>query len=332
VGAGSLGQTLAALLAEDGNPVTLLSTSNSTARLIRAGSIRLRGLVSTDVSVAPPPPPAGGVAVTDDPADLPPEGGLLFATKAHHLAAAAKAIRGLWPSEGNDAAWVAGVQNGLLKDDILAEAFGAQRVIGAATTTSAERKENGEILFTNPGITYLGDFDSPASARTHTVARVLSGASLPAEAADNIRSVLWSKMCNAAGIFGVSLLIRTAGPRLLATEGRARAYLALIKETATVGRAFGIETADLTRFPPIRTFVDQPLQDSVEGLLKQAASTPEGGLVTYPSMLQDLLAGRSLEADEVFGDLVRRARSADVMVPRLELVAHLISGLDSGRQ
>ncbi len=43
-------------------------------------------------------------------------------------------------------------------------------------------------------------------------------------------------------------------------------------------------------------------------------------------MTQDLLAGRRLEVDAVFGDLVERADRVGVEVPRLRLVRDLLRG------
>ena len=79
VGAGSLGQAFAALLARSGQPVTLLSTPGTLARLRETGRIRLRGAVTVDVPVGSAPGAAGVVGVTDDPAALPRGAGVLFA-------------------------------------------------------------------------------------------------------------------------------------------------------------------------------------------------------------------------------------------------------------
>ena len=49
------------------------------------------------------------------------------------------------------------------------------------------------------------------------------------------------------------------------------------------------------------------------------------------SMHSDLVAGRSLEVEEVFGDLVRRARRLGVAAPKLELAYEVIKGIDPGR-
>ena len=330
VGAGSMGQTFAAMLAASGQPVTLLSTAGSAARLMEARAIRIRGGLSLDVPVAPAPAPQGSVGVTTDPATLPAGAGLLFTTKGHQLADAIASVQGVWPRSGDDAAWVAGLQNGLLKDEQLAEAFGAGRVVGSATITSAQREITGEILFIGKGITYLGEIGAPPSPRVLAAAEALRRAGLPADAAGDVRSVLWSKACNAAGVFGVCTLTRRAGPGMLATEGAARAYIALVKETAAIGRAYGVETGDFASFPPIRTYVDRPTGETVAQFVRQAAAAPNAAAATrtYPSMLQDLLAGRPLEVDEIFGDLVRRARDAGVPAPRLEIVCDLISGLN----
>src|SRR5438045_7242253 len=97
VGAGSLGQAFAGLVAASGQPVTLLATSGSAARLLDAGRVHLRGAVEHDVAVARAPAPAGVVGVTTDPRDLPRSTGLIFATKGHHLPEAIEHVRTVWP-------------------------------------------------------------------------------------------------------------------------------------------------------------------------------------------------------------------------------------------
>ena len=132
IGGGALGQTYAAFLAQSGRPVTLLTTPGGAARLREAGVMRLAGGVSLQVAAATAPAAAGQVGVTSDAGDLPVGTGLLFTTKGHQLQEAAAAVRKSWPKPDDDDAWVAGVQNGLAKDDILSRVFGAERVVGAA--------------------------------------------------------------------------------------------------------------------------------------------------------------------------------------------------------
>lgn len=328
VGAGSLGQAFAALLAQSGQPVTLLATPGTAARLREAGRIRLRGVVTAEIAVAAAPGPAGTVGLTAEPAALPVGAGLLFMTKGHQLRTAAAAVRAAWPAAGDG--WVGGVQNGLAKDDLLAEAFGTERVVGAVTILGAAREPDGAIAVAALGCTYLGELDGRRSARVAAAVAALGKAGLPAEEPADIRSVLWSKACNAAGVFGVSVLGRVSAPRLFGDPDLIRAYLGLVRETAALAGAHGVPVGDYTNFS-IRMYVSRPDEETVAALSKQGFLAPAKGVESFPSMTQDFLAGRGLEVDEVFGDLVDRADRAVVAVPRLRLVRDLIRGLDPGR-
>ena len=46
-------------------------------------------------------------------------------------------------------------------------------------------------------------------------------------------------------------------------------------------------------------------------------------------MAQDVIAGRPTEVDEVFGDLLRRARDLGMAVSRLEFAYRIIAGLQA---
>ncbi|MBI3455551.1 MAG: ketopantoate reductase family protein [Candidatus Rokubacteria bacterium] len=331
VGAGSLGQAFAALLAASGQAATLLATPTTAARLREAGRIRLRGVVTLDVPVAPAPAPSATVGVTADPSRLPAGVGVLFATKGHQLAGAIQAVRSVWPPAGDTAAWVGGLQNGVVKDDRLAGAFGAERVVGAVTILGAQREPDGQVTVTTLGATYLGELDGGPTTRVRAAAETLRKAGIPAEESAHIRSVLWSKACNAAGIFGVSVLTRTSIPRLLRDPDLIRAFLALVREAAAIAAAHGIPVGDYVNFP-IRTFVSRPDEDTVAAITARAsASGPTPGAEIIPSMTQDLLAGRALEVDEAIADLVERAERAGVAVPRLRLVRDMMRGIDPGR-
>ena len=329
VGAGSLGQAFAGLLAKSGQTVTLLASSTTAARLFEAGRIRLRGVVEMDVSVGPAPAPAGTVGVTDDPARLPSPAGLIFATKGHQLEAVVRSVRAVWPGAGDDSSWVAGVQNGLVKDDVLRRAFGERRVVGAVTILGAGRQASGEVTVYSRGMTYLGEFPEGISDRVSEAVAILHEAEIPAEATAGIQSVLWSKECNAVGVFGVSVLTRMSASATMRIPDLIRAYLSLVRETAAVATAYGVRVGDYAGFS-IRTYVERSDEETLARLLapRPATTSAPAGPPIMPSMTQDLLAGRPMEADEVFADVVVRAEKAGVSVPRIELARDLICGLN----
>src|SRR5882724_6084821 len=88
VGAGSLGQSFAALLARSGQRVTLLATPRSESRLKASGSIRLHGAIDAIVKIGP-----DGVAVTSDASGLPANAVVIFSTKGHDLPTAIEKVR-----------------------------------------------------------------------------------------------------------------------------------------------------------------------------------------------------------------------------------------------
>jgi 2-dehydropantoate 2-reductase len=337
VGAGALGQAFSGLVAASGQAVTLLATPGSASRLLDAGAIRLRGVVEKDVPVAPAPAPAGQVGVTASSRDLPAETGLIFATKGHQLPAAIDGVRAAWPAPGDAISWVAGIQNGLVKDDLLAAAFGAERVVGAATILGGQRAgdgpDAGAIAVMSLGATYLGEFPEGLSPRVEHAVAILRGAGIPTDAVANVRSVLWSKTLNAVGVFGVCVPTRSSSPAMGRSPDLVRAYLALIREAGAVARANGVELGDYTGFP-IRTYLDTPEEEILARFAANAARQPPPGTgnESYPSMVQDLLANRPLEVDAIFADVVERAARVNVPVPRITLVRDLIRGIDPGRK
>jgi len=280
--------------------------------------------VTAAIPVAPAPAGSGRVGIATLAAQLPPGAGLIFLTKGHQLPEAIATVRAAWPAPGDDAAWVTGFQNGLATDRLLAEAFGVGRVVGGATILSGERGADGAVAVTSLGATYLGELTGGTSARVARAIDALTQAGIPASAPADIRSVLWSKACNAAGVFGVSVLARTPASSIFADRSLMRAYLALVRETAAIGAAHGSTVGDYPHFPPIRTYATRAEAETLAAI--PTGPLPRGG--SLPSMTQDLLAGRPLEVEAVFGDLVERAAQVGVPAPQLTLVRDLLRGLD----
>jgi 2-dehydropantoate 2-reductase len=318
VGAGALGQSFAGLLARAGERVTVLATARSEARLRAAGAIRLRGAVDVAMKVG-----ADGVRVTSAASDLPDGAIVLFATKGYDLPAAIDAVRS---AAGQRIAWAGGVQNGIVKDDLLASAFGAERVVGAVTILGAQRQADNSVQVTSLGATYVGELDGRISERVTHTANTLHAAGIPTQARADIQRILWSKACNATGVFGITVLTRASTNQLFANPHLMRAYLALVRETAAVASAAGVQVGDYAGFPPIRTYAERDEQATIDQINPIVSPGPP----SYASMTQDLLADSPLEVDAVFGDIVERAERNNVNVPCLRLVRDVIRGLDPG--
>jgi 2-dehydropantoate 2-reductase len=314
VGAGALGQSFAALLAASGQAVTLFATQGSRERLRAAGRLSLRGAVDLDV-------PLAELRVTCNVADLPPDGIVVFTTKGQDLPGA---IRDL---AGTQLTWAAGVQNGVLKDDLLSEAFGNERVVGAATIFGATRQEDGTVRVMGHGMTYFGELDGQSSERVRDVAHRFQAAGIPTQARSDIASILWSKACNATGVFGICVLARASNAQLFSDADLMRAYLTLVRETAAVAAACGAPVGDYAGFPPIATYADSDEQ----AILASLRPGPVVGEPSYASMTYDLLAGRPMEVESIFGDIVERAEQRRIAVPCLRFTRDVLRGLNHER-
>lgn len=333
VGAGSLGQAFAGALAAAGGALTVLATPRTAEQLIGAGKIRLHGAIELEQPVTDRAAEPGVVAVTTDPARLPEGAGVIFTPKGHDLPGAIAQVRAAWPRDGDDGAWVCGIQNGIVKDDLLAKAFGPERVVGAVTILGGQREPDGRVAVTSRGATFLGEFSDQPSARVEAAVATLVAAGIPTEAVTNIRTVLWSKMCNAAGLFAVTCLSRVSSNRFGHYPDLVRAYMGLIRETAAVAAAQGIPMGDYPGFP-IKSYLSRSDEEMVADFAERAAPfTPTPGAPeSRTSMLQDLLTGRRLEVDAIYGDVVERGERFGVPVPRLTLARDLVRAIDPGRR
>jgi ketopantoate reductase len=116
----------------------------------------------------------------------------------------------------------------------------------------------------------------------------------------------------------------------MASPDLGRAYLALARESATIAAAYGVAIGDDAGFP-VRTYLDQPDGETLALFAESAARMRGGGGEPYASMAYDVVSGRALEVDEIFGDLVRRAEAIGLAVPRLTLIRDILRGIDPGR-
>jgi 2-dehydropantoate 2-reductase len=140
LGAGAMGSILGAHLARAGHSVAML------ARGRRAAQIRDDGLcISGLVQLSTP------VQVIDDPALLREADALIVTTKAIGTAESLK------PLSGARVGCAFSIQNGVMKNELLAAAFGRDRVLGALANMSGEMLPSGEVLFTRNVNVLVGD-------------------------------------------------------------------------------------------------------------------------------------------------------------------------------
>jgi 2-dehydropantoate 2-reductase len=313
LGAGALGSILGAHLARAGHRVILLARGRR-AEQIDADGLRVEGLVDLDVRVP----------VMTDPRQLRGTETLIVATKAISTAQA------LEPLRQSDIGSALSIQNGLLKDELLGDAFGQEKVLGALANFSGELLSSGTVLFTRNNGLSVGELDGSSSPRVRRVVDALEGAGIRATVSERIVSDEWSKFAAWVGLMALSVTTRRNTWEYLCHPGAALVLVRLIREVARLAAARGILLAGAPVLP-VQELCDVPDARAVEIVTAIGRSFRENAPTHRVSALQDLEAGRPLELDETIGHVVAMARRLEVPAPLLESFYGLLGAIGSAR-
>lgn len=315
LGAGAIGSILAAHLARAGHSVIVLARGER-ARALEQEGLRIKGLADFSVHVP----------VITDPSRLEAAETLIVAMKTHGTEAALERLRGARVGAALS------IQNGVLKNELLARAFGPDRVLGALADTSGELLPSGEVLFTRNVSLPLGEPAGGISERARRIAGIIDGAGVRSTAVANIVSMEWSKFTVWLGLMSMAVTMRSASWRYLTDEDCARLLVRLAREVASVAKAQGIVLAEGATALPLRTILEASEPEAIASVCSAGEHMRSRAPDHRMSALQDLEAGRPLEVEETFGYAIRRARDLGVSVPLLETFHHLVAGIDRIRR
>jgi 2-dehydropantoate 2-reductase len=285
VGAGSTGGYFGGRLAQAGRNVTFL------VRPTRAAQLAERGLQILsphgDFTLQPQFVTADRVTDSYD--------AILLTVKAFSLESA---LADMAPAVGPET-MILPVLNGMRHVDILADRFGKNTVAGCACTIAVGTDDQGRIVQHNltQDIAY-GEMDGEVSPRIERLDHFMRAAGFDARLSPAIEREMWEKWILLAGLGGINCLMRgTIGDVAQAPRGTEFA-LAVLEEIVTVVSAVGV--------PPSSDFLA-----AVRAMLTASGSSQTS------SMYRDLLRGVRVEANQIIGDLVKRARAAGIETPLL---------------
>jgi 2-dehydropantoate 2-reductase len=248
------------------------------------------------------------VEVTVDPAEIGAVDLVLFSVKLWDTLEAAEASKPLLA--GNTA--VVSFQNGVVKDDILRQALGAQHVIGGVAYIAATIAEPGLIRHSGTlQKLVFGEYDGSLSPRVRQFRDACSDSGIDAEVSDHIEQTIWEKFVFLVGLSGTTSLARSAiGP--IRSHPRSRAFLHdTMEEVVRVSRAQGV--------PLAAGYADERL-----------AFTDQLPATMTSSMHHDLEHGNRLEVPWLSGDVVERGARLGVPTPRNRAIFDILSIYSAG--
>jgi 2-dehydropantoate 2-reductase len=300
-GAGALGSVVGGLLAGSGAPVTLLGRPRHMEAVRRHG-LAIDGLFGTHRV-------RGLACVTEGEALGGPYATILLTVKAYDTAAVAARVAPALTADG----FLVSMQNGLGNLEAVAEAVGAERVLGARVIFGAEVTAPGAARVTVIADPVLVGSPDPSDARRSAAARrlaaALAAAGVPAEATDRLVSALWAKVLYSAALNPLGALLgATYGE--LAADPDARAIM-----DAAIDEAFAVAGAEGVALP----WPDAAAYRS-EFYGRLVPSTAEH----RSSMLQDVERGRRTEIDAINGHVARRGEAHGIPVPANAMLTRLV--------
>jgi 2-dehydropantoate 2-reductase len=310
LGAGALGSIIGAHLARAGHSVVML------ARGRRAEQIQTEGLRITGLSEL-----AIRVPTLSEPGRLRSAGVLIVAMKTPGTA---EALAKLGQARFEV---TLSIQNGPLKDALLAGAFGAEHVLGALADTSGELLPGGEVLFTRNVNLFIGELTGELSDRASQIARSLDAAGVRAAAVTNIESLEWSKFAAWVGLMTMSVTTRAVTWRYLTDSGSVLVLVRLVREIGRLMDALKIALTD-NAVLPVKTLCEGTEASAVETVMRVGREFEQRAPGHRMSSLQDLEAGRPLEVHETLGYALERAAQQGVQMPLVEAFYQVIAALD----
>jgi 2-dehydropantoate 2-reductase len=292
LGAGAVGGYFGGRLAEAGRDVTFL------VRPARAALLAEQGLkVASPLGDFTVTPQLATADTLTGPYDL-----IILTAKHYDLDQAIAAIR---PAVGPETA-VLPLLNGLVHLDCLAEAFGAESVLGGVAFVGASLQPDGGIRHHNrlSGIVF-GEPRGGVSNRAKAIAAEFENTLVNAPASENAMLDMWEKFVMITAMAGMNCLLRGTVGEINATADGPGLMLELLGEAQAVAEAAGYSPR-----PAHREMV--------------AKMVTEKGSPNNASMHHDLAHGFRTEGEYIIGDMRRRAAALGVATPLLRAAyAHL---------
>jgi 2-dehydropantoate 2-reductase len=247
------------------------------------------------------------VKASDDPTELPDPDLAIVATKAPALEAAVSAIEGHYPD-----ATVMPVLNGLGAEEVVRR-HGDWPIVSSVTFMSGTRHDDTHVEYILDTATWLGPYEDTPFEAVEEIAGLIERSGLQAEALPDLRPAQWSKLIFNATVNAVAALTGLPHDEHFAAleEPTDLGHLvyALMEEGKRVAVAAGVDLRD------------DPWEMNVLATRRGSAH--------YPSMLEDVEAGRPTEIDLITGSLVREAERLGVPVPLHQALYRLVKAREA---
>jgi 2-dehydropantoate 2-reductase len=314
VGAGAIGGLLAAKLQNAGEDVSVIARGPHLAA-IRANGLKLIEEDGNEI--------VARVKATDKIAEAGPQDLVILGMKAHQVEAVVVDLKQLYGPETmvltaqNGIPWwyffkVGGTYEGRQLKSVdptgaIAANLPIERVIASIVYPAAEIIQPGVIKHIEGNRFSLAEIDNSETPRIKQVSETLKKAGFRSPVVSDIRAELWTKLWGNLSFNPISALTHATLEDLCRYQPTRELVAEMMREAQTIGEALGI------RFRI-------PIEKRIAG--GEAVGRHK------TSMLQDVEAGRAVEADALIGSVIELGRITDIATPHLDTVYALVKLLN----
>jgi 2-dehydropantoate 2-reductase len=302
MGAGAMGSAIGGFLAAGGHDVTLVGRDPHMSA-IRAKGLRITGIwgdhhvraLATETSIA---------GLDRGSFDC-----ILITVKSYDTSDAVRAVKTLVVGD----AVVCSYQNGLGNAEIIADAVGWERTIGARVIFGVRLEEAGLVAITviaEPTALGIHDRRGPAG-RARAIAAAMNSAGIPTTFTDDLAPLIWGKVAYNSALNPLSALLDVPYGALLESEETRQIMREVVHELYAVAQACGVRLAPETG-------------EAYVGLLFEKLIPPTAA--HYASMREDFLKHRRTEIEALNGAICRYGDEYGVACPTNALLARLVRG------
>ncbi|MCW8891912.1 MAG: putative 2-dehydropantoate 2-reductase [Deltaproteobacteria bacterium] len=199
------------------------------------------------------------------------------------------------------------LQNGLGNEELLAAAFGAERVLGGVAFLCTNRGEAGTVHHLGEGKIQLGEYVGGLSDRSQQIAEMFETAGVPCNAVSDLRRARWEKLVWNIPFNGLSALQERDVTDILNHPPSKELVRQLMLEVIAGANA-------------------QPLDEAInaEQFSQQLIAVTENMDHYRPSMMIDRLEGRPLELEAIFSIPLEQAKKAGIEMSRIAMLNALL--------
>jgi 2-dehydropantoate 2-reductase len=227
---------------------------------------------------------------------------LLFSVKSTATAEVAASLRPFLKKS----CLVMTLQNGVDNEEILADAFGKDRVLSAAAYIQAHVTEAGTVKQAGtPPKLVIGALDESLTAKAAEIAELFNAAEIETFPTRDVLKIKWKKLLWNVTFNPLTALIEAKVGAVYEDEGLYQTAVKVCQEATAVAKAIGIELED----------------DFYETIMAQGQMARHH----YTSMAQDKLKGNPLELESICGYIVKTGKTVNIETPVLETIYHLLN-------